>query len=63
MVYQRTEGYVMERVLKSKWVSAGLVEVKDAGTSSTRYRLYVAGHLKEVSDDLSAIMRCYDRYY
>lgn len=34
----------MERTIKSKVVSYGLVEVRDAGAISPRYRLYVAGH-------------------
>ena len=53
----------MERTIKSKVVSYGLVEVRDAGAISPRYRLYVAGQLKEVSDNLSSILSCYDRYY
>ncbi len=53
----------MERTLKSKVVSYGLVEVRDGGTLSPRYRLYVAGQLKEVSDSLSVILSCFERYY
>lgn len=48
--------------LKSKVVSYGLVEVVDAGTAGSRYRLYVAGQLKEVSDNLNTILSCYNQY-
>lgn len=44
-------------------VSYGLVEIRDAGNISPRYRLYVAGVLKEHSDNLYTIMSCFDRYY
>ena len=54
---------LLVKTIKSKVVSYGLVEVRDAGAISPRYRLYVAGQLKEVSDNLSTILSCYDRYY
>ena len=53
----------MEQTIKSKSLSYGLVEVRDAGAVSPRYRLYLNGTLKEYSDSLDTIMRCYDRYY
>ena len=56
-------GCVMETTIKSKTVSYGLVEVRDAGTKSPRYRLYVAGKLKETSDNLNTILSCFDRIY
>lgn len=43
-------------------VSYGLVEIRDEGVSP-RYRLYVAGQLKESSDNLNTILACFDRYY
>ena len=53
----------MDKTIKSKMESYGLVEVRDGGAKSPRYSLYVAGQLKEVSDDLNTILRCFDRYY
>ncbi|MBR3460133.1 MAG: hypothetical protein IKH21_04975 [Clostridia bacterium] len=53
----------MERTIKSKRVSYGLVEIRDAGAVSPRYRLYVAGQLAEYSDNLSTIIDCYNRRY
>lgn len=54
----------MEITLKSKRVSYGLVELRDAGTHSPRYRIYVNGQLKEQSDDLNTIISIFDsRYY
>ncbi len=53
----------METVIKSKVVSYGLVELRDAGATSPRYRIYVAGQLKEYSDDLDGIMKFFERYY
>ncbi len=53
----------MEKTIKSKVLSYGLVEVRDAGATSPRYRIYVAGQLKEYSDSLSTILSCFDRYY
>lgn len=64
VVNQESRGvYTMEKTIKSKVVSYGLVEVRDAGATSPRYRIYVAGQLKEISDNLSTILSCYDRYY
>lgn len=53
----------MESVIKSKMLSYGLVEVRDAGATSPRYRLYVAGQLKSYSDDLYTILAEFDRLY
>ena len=49
----------MEKRLKSKSTSFGLVEVVQCGSD---YRLYVAGELKCYSSDLDYIMREFDRY-
>ena len=53
----------MESVIKCKMLSYGLVEVRDAGATSPRYRLYVAGQLKSYSDDLYTILAEFDRLY
>ena len=53
----------METVIKSKVVSYGLVELRDAGATSPRYRIYVAGQLKEYSDDLNGIMWFFEQYH
>lgn len=54
----------METTIKSKRVSYGLVELRDAGTLSPRYRIYVNSQLKEQSDNLNDIIRIFDsRYY
>jgi hypothetical protein len=53
----------METTIKSKRVSYGLVEIRDAGATSPRYRLYVNGELKKHSDSLDAIMWEYDHTY
>lgn len=54
----------METTIKAKNVSYGLVEIRDAGTSSPRYRIYVNNQLKEQSDNLNDIIRIFDsRYY
>lgn len=54
----------METTIRSKRVSYGLVELRDAGTLSPRYRIYVNGRLKEQSDDLNTVLRIFDtRYY
>ena len=49
--------------IKSKRVSYGLVELRDAGTSSPRYRIYVNGDLKEQSDDLNTISQIFNSKY
>jgi hypothetical protein len=56
-------GSRMESVIKCKMLSYGLVEVRDAGATSPRYRLYVAGQLKSYSDDLYTILAEFDRLY
>lgn len=53
----------METVIKSKTVSYGRVELRDAGAVSPRYRIYVNGQLKEYSDDLSFMTSTFDRKY
>ena len=53
----------MEKTIKSKRVSYGLVEIRDAITISPRYRLYVSGSLMKVSDDLNTILDCYAGYH
>lgn len=53
----------METTIKSKMLSYGLVEVRDAGAKSPRYRLYVAGQLKSYSDSLSTILSEFDKLY
>lgn len=53
----------METTIKSKRVSYGLVEIRDAGTLSPRYRLYVNGELKKQSDSFDTIMWEYDHTY
>lgn len=53
----------METVIKSKVVSYGLVELRDAGAASPRYRIYVAGELKEYSDDLKGILWFFDQHH
>ena len=54
----------MEITLKSKRVSYGLVELRDAGAVSPRYCIYVNGQLKEYSDDLYGLTRIFNsRYY
>lgn len=53
----------METTIRSKVVSYGLVEIRDAGPASPRYRLYVAGQLKQCSDDLSSLIWEYDHTY
>lgn len=49
--------------IKSKSVSYGLVELRDEGTCSPRYRIYVNGSLKEQSDDLNFMIQTFDRKY
>ncbi|MBR1781289.1 MAG: hypothetical protein IJ751_07815 [Oscillospiraceae bacterium] len=53
----------METTIKSKRVSYGLVELKDAGASSPRYRIYVNGQLKEYSNDLNFMVSTFERKY
>ena len=53
----------MEITLKSKRVSYGLVELRDAGAANPRYRIYVNGQLKQYSEDLNFLMREFDRTY
>ena len=53
----------MARVLKSKRVSYGLVELIDGGTSWARYRIEVNGSVHEVSDDLNQILSIFNRNY
>ena len=53
----------MEMTIKSKRVSYGLVELRDAGTASPRYRIYLHGSIREYSDDLNTIMSIFDRKY
>lgn len=53
----------METTIKAKQVSYGKVEVRDAGTASPRYRLYVNGELKKTSDSKDTIMYEYDHTY
>lgn len=50
----------MERTLKSKVTSLGLIEVREL--SGCRYGLYVAGLLKMQSADLNFILREFDKY-
>ena len=53
----------METTLKSRRVSYGLVELRDGGAASPRYRIYVNGQLKEYSEDLNFLMGVFDRKY
>lgn len=53
----------MESVIKYKYVSYGKVELKDAGATSPRYRIYVNGTLKEYSDNRYELERIYDSKY
>lgn len=53
----------METTIDRKRVSYGTVELKDAGTASPRYRIYVNGQLKEYSDDLYTIRSIFNSKY
>ena len=49
----------MDRVLKAKTTSYGLVELRASGTS---YGIYVAGRLKLSTSDLVYAIQEFDRY-
>ena len=53
----------MEKVLESKQVSYGLVELVDNCTSWARYLIRLNGKVKEVSENFNTIKQCYDRDY
>ena len=53
----------MASTIKAKQVSYGLVEIRDHGAQSPRYAIYVNGQIKEISDDLTTIIRIFDSKY
>lgn len=50
----------MDRILKAKTVSYGLVEVRQSGSL---YSIWVNGQIKEVSSDLTFILQTFERKY
>ena len=50
-------------IIKTKVVSYGTIQIRDAGAISPRYSILVNGEVKEYSDDLKTIEDIYDRKY
>ena len=51
------------KVLASKKLSYGTVELYDSGNSWARYSIRLNGKVREVSDDLDSLKKIYEKNY